>query len=388
MNAKFRYQGSYLNYVILFFFFYVCMGVFTSVLSVYLIGIGKSNTEMSFIMSGANLFSVAMVPIVGYTMDRVRRPKFVANALLAAMAAMGLAFAVCRSTLLLYLLNGLIMGIINALFPVTERTAGNGRFRYGTIRIWGTVGYAASAQLSGILLERTDPMFLFTMFFAAAVLTAVGFAGTAGISAGQETQSAEPAGRQFSFLRSPSFLLFVVTAFIFTGGSNLMLSYGPVYLRELGMAATAVGMVVACSTLVELPLILFSNKFMDRFSGKSLLMVNFGIMFVQFMCYGFLTSAAAAAVVMLLLKAVGSTLFMMIRLKIVKNLVGEEAVSTAQGVESAVSAAGAIIFLNAGGFLAETAGVHTLFFAFAGLMALGFVLCSFLKVSNAKKVFS
>lgn len=388
MKAKFRYQDSYLSYVILFFFFYVCMGVFTSILSVYLIGIGKSNTEMSFIMSGANLFGIVMIPAVGYTVDRVRKPKLIVSVLLAMMAAMGFIFAACRSTFVLYLLNGLIMGVINAAFPVTERAAGSGRFRYGTIRIWGTIGYAASAQLSGVLLAHTDPTFIFMMFFASAILAIIGLGGTAAISGRQESQGKTSVGRQFSFLRSPSFLLFVIISFIFTGGSTLMLSYGPVFLQELGMSSDAVGTVLAVSTLIELPIILFSNKFMDRFSGKTLLMVNFGIMFVQYLCYGAIYSAIAAVIVMLLLKATGSTLFMMIRLKIVKNLVGEEAVSTAQGVESAVSAVGAVILLNAGGLIAETADIHTLFFIFSGLMALGFALCIFLRINNTKKVFS
>ena len=167
-----------------------------------------------------------------------------------------------------------------------------------------------------------------------------------------------------------------------------MLSYGPVFLQELGMSSDLVGTVLAVSTLIELPIILFSNKFMDHFSGKILLMMNFGIMFVQFLCYGAIYSPIAAVIVMLLLKATGSTLFMMIRLKIVKNLVGEEALSTAQGVESAVSAVGSVILLNAGGLIAEITDIHTLFFTFSGLMAFGFALCIFLKINNTKKVFS
>ena len=39
------------------FLFYWSLGVFTSVLSMYLTGIGKSKAEMSFIMSASSLFA-------------------------------------------------------------------------------------------------------------------------------------------------------------------------------------------------------------------------------------------------------------------------------------------------------------------------------------------
>ena len=46
-----QYKGSYISYVITFFFYFLAMALFSSVLSVYLTGIGKSATEMSFIVS-------------------------------------------------------------------------------------------------------------------------------------------------------------------------------------------------------------------------------------------------------------------------------------------------------------------------------------------------
>ena len=67
-KSKRTFRGSYPAYALTYFFFYWSLGVFTSVLSMYLTGIGKSKAEMSFIMSASSLFGVVLIPIVGISM--------------------------------------------------------------------------------------------------------------------------------------------------------------------------------------------------------------------------------------------------------------------------------------------------------------------------------
>ena len=57
-KSKRTFRGSYPAYALTYFFFYWSLGVFTSVLSMYLTGIGKSKAEMSFIMSASSLLSL------------------------------------------------------------------------------------------------------------------------------------------------------------------------------------------------------------------------------------------------------------------------------------------------------------------------------------------
>lgn len=386
-NSKFAYRGSYLAYVITYFFFYCSMGVFTSVLSMYLTGIGKSKAEMSFIVSASSLFGILMIPVVGYLNDRFRKPKRIISVMLVVVAVLSVLFAMFRNTFLLYLLNGLIMGIISSISPISERIAGAGRYRYGTVRIWGTFGYAAAAQLACIIMEVTTPQLIFFLISASAVIAIVGFYGTEDIPFEPDTEQ-NTAQRQLSFLRSPMFILFVVIGFIFSGSSNLNMTYSPILLQELGVPTSAVGTVLFFSTVIELPIILFSNKFMDRFSGKLLTAVDFVIMFVQYLLYSFAPNAAVAIVTVLLMRAIGATLFMMIILKIIRGIVRENSVSTAMGVLNATNALSAILMQNLGGHLVEATSIRTMYLLLAGLSVIGFVLCLFLRVENTKSVFS
>ncbi len=119
-KSKRTFRGSYPAYALTYFFFYWSLGVFTSVLSMYLTGIGKSKAEMSFIMSASSLFGVVLIPIVGYINDKLRKPRLICTVMMACVAVFGILFALVRETMLLFLLNGCIMGFISSLSPVAS----------------------------------------------------------------------------------------------------------------------------------------------------------------------------------------------------------------------------------------------------------------------------
>lgn len=370
-KSKRTFRGSYPAYALTYFFFYWSMGVFTSVLSMYLTGIGKSKAEMSFIMSASSLFGVVLIPIVGYINDKLRKPRLICTVMMACVAVFGILFALVRETMLLFLLNGCIMGFISSLSPVSERMATSTKYRYGTIRIWGTFGYAAAVQVACAMMEFTSPQLIFVSVSVSAVLAIVGFLGTDDISFTNTEAEKAAAGKQFSFLCAPMYILFVIIGFVFSGCSNLNMTYSPILLQELGMPTGAVGTVLFFSTIVELPVILFSYKFMDRFSGRTLMLLAFAIMVAQFLLYATAPNAFVAVVTMLVLRAIGSTLFGMILLKIVRGVVQVRSVSTALGVISATDAMSAILMQNLGGILVENTSIRILYFAMAGLMMLG-----------------
>ena len=293
-KSKRTFRGSYPAYALTYFFFYWSLGVFTSVLSMYLTGIGKSKAEMSFIMSASSLFGVVLIPIVGYINDKLRKPRLICTVMMACVAVFGILFALVRETMLLFLLNGCIMGFISSLSPVSERMATSTKYRYGTIRIWGTFGYAAAVQVACAMMEFTSPQLIFVSVSVSAVLAIVGFLGTDDISFTDTEAAKAAAGKQFSFLCAPMYILFVIIGFVFSGCSNLNMTYSPILLQELGMPTGAVGTVLFFSTIVELPVILFSYKFMDRFSGRTLMLLAFAIMVAQFLLYATAPNAFVA----------------------------------------------------------------------------------------------
>ena len=134
------------------------------------------------------------------------------------------------------------------------------------------------------MMEFTSPQLIFVSVSVSAVLAIVGFLGTDDISFTDTEAAKAAAGKQFSFLCAPMYILFVIIGFVFSGCSNLNMTYSPILLQELGMPTGAVGTVLFFSTIVELPVILFSYKFMDRFSGRTLMLLALLLWWRSFCC--------------------------------------------------------------------------------------------------------
>lgn len=392
MKANRFGKGSYLSYVTTFFFYYFCMSVYTSVLSVYLTGIGKTASEMSFIVSGANLFSLVTVPLTGFLNDVVRRPKVISCTAILLAGGLSIVFAFSQSVIILFFLNGLIMTAINCVMPVTERLAASCPYRYGAVRIWGTFGYAVAAQTATLILANISPVWLFVSIFAAALIAVAGFLRTADPQETRPEQAAveQPAEKRKGLrnvILNPVFLLFVAIAFVFNGSSSVNMTYAPLLLQDLGISVSAIGTIISLSTLMEIPLIFFSHKFMDRFNVKTFLLTAFILMLTQLLIYSTVKNTAVIVIVMVLLRAITTTLFMMVVLKAVRNIISPLYTTTGLSIVNSVNSLGAIIMQNTAGMIADSRGISFLYLVLTLLVGVGLVLTIFIKVENKEQVF-
>ncbi len=382
-----RFKGSYFSYVLIYFCAYFAMASFVSVLSVYLTDLGKTGSEMSFIISSSGIFSFFMVPAAGFLCDRTGRSRLVSAGLLIGMGILALVFSGCRQVWALFLLEGLLMSFLNSALPACERLASATKFRYGVLRVWGTFGYALGAQAAGLAVQHFPPFVLFFLVFLSTLLAALGLAGAEDpiLPEPKEEQKKPPLS---SFLKNPQFLLFLLITFLFYSSSGVNFNYAAFLLDTMGVPTGAVGTVLSVGTLVEIPIILFSNKFMDRFSGKTLLLICCAINVVQFICYGLSSSAWVVVTVMILLKAIGATLFMMLILKMVRNLVAAELTVTGISVVNSINNLGVILMQNLGGAILDRIGIQSFYLILAALTAAAMLLTLLLRVKNTEKVFS
>ena len=417
-----RWKGSYISYVVTFFFFYYCLSAFSSVLSVYLTQIGIRIADLSLIISSASLFGFFLVPAAGYLSDRTERPRQLCALMMVCFGVFALLFSASRTVGVLFLLHGISMSLLNAVMPVLERLAGAAKYRYGVLRIWGTVGYAAGAQMAGFILQNLPARFLFVSVLAAGCLAAVGIAGAedplaekesetsgiTGVTGRTETtriaattgNAAAPEGKSpegqapkglgctvRTLTANHQYLLYLLIAFLFWGSSAVNMTYVPILLTDLGVHTSVVGTILSVGTLVEIPLILFSNRFMDRFSSRTLVFFACGITVVEFLTFGLTSSVAAVTVVIIFLKSIATTLFMMITLKTVRSLLPRELITTGLSVVNTTNNIGLILLQNLGGRLLEKISLSSFYLILAGIICCVMVLNLFLRAGYEGNVF-
>ena len=158
-----RYTNSYAAYVILFFFYDLAFALFSALISVYLIDKGYAASQVSLLISAAALGNMVTQPFIGSLTERfgmrtVNMVLFAASCFAAALFVMAPNFAII---VIAYALINIIMNGVN---PTVERMATSSPYSYGSIRIWGSLGFSAGTQVTGLLYDHIAPVAPYVAF--------------------------------------------------------------------------------------------------------------------------------------------------------------------------------------------------------------------------------
>ena len=365
----------------LLFFYYFTFGIFGSMLTIYLSYLGKSPVEISFVLSASGIFAIALQPVVGFLDDRVKNRKVLGGTILGLAAVAAVCFAAARQTWILFLLDGLVLSGMSSLLPIFEKIATSGPYRYGAVRVWGSIGYAAASQMASILYAHVSQRSVFFAAAGALLLTMFFLSRFSTASMAQAPKEQIERTGDWHPVRAiftkGTFWVFLLLSLLFAGASVVSENYLPLFLTDRGLTVPQSGLVLSLAVLMELPLLLFSHRFMDRFSGKGLLLMMFLSLGLQFSCYWLVPSNWVISAVTVLLRAVGSNmLFVMVTIKIIMNSIDEQYSSTALGIAAMVKSIGSILFQGLSGFLVDTRGFAGLNAAATILSAAGLLCCA------------
>lgn len=385
-----RSVSKYLSYSMIYFFYFFALAAFGSMLSVYLAGENKSSSEISMTVSAAGIFTMVLQPFVGMLYDRTGWRKKLSVILLLLSAVTGIFFAFTHNTVLLLLLNGFSMAFFNSVNPVAEQVASASPYRYGVIRLWGAIGYAVGTQVAGMILDYADPMFMFIVFAVAAVLTAISFhkAGLKDTEPVTSSKKESSENREKGKLGLP-LVLFAIFSFFFSGVTTAGSTYVPMLLRELLGGTSLAGTVLFLGTMMEIPIIFLSNRFMDRLSGRQLLIINTALLLIQGAAYSFSSNAVLVCAVLIVTKSVTTMLFIMVTLKVVMNITGGRYATTALSIIATVKSLGGVVLTNMSGRISDAAGLHAIFPVLLAITAAMLILSFFIRIPvDDKKYFA
>ena len=172
-----KYTNSYASYVILFFFYDLAFAFFSALISVYLIGKGYSASQVSMCISVAALANMVTQPIIGSLTDRFgMRP--VNMVMFAATCVSAALFVVAPNFLIIVGAYAAMNLLMNGVNPTVERMATSSPYSYGSIRVWGSIGFAVGTQLTGIIYDAIAPVAPYIGVIIAMLIAIFGFWGT------------------------------------------------------------------------------------------------------------------------------------------------------------------------------------------------------------------
>ncbi len=387
-----RYTNSYLSYVILFFFYDLAFALFSALISVYLIGKGYSASQVSLLISAASLANMVTQPIIGNLTERfgmrpVNMVLFGASCFAAGLFVMAPNFAII---VIAYALMNLIMNGVN---PVVERMATSSPYSYGSVRMWGSIGFAAGTQLTGLLYDHIAPVAPYVAFIFAMLLAILGFWGTNPRVPEAETANIENDGEPVStkdLLTNKLFLYYLVLQVLFAAVTGAAYSFCAAYLTDKGLDASLASTFLAVAALIEIPLLLFSSKFMDKISNKALLLGVFAMVVIEMVIYGLNMPLPLIIVATFIGRHPPAIINIMTNMKVVNTIVDPRQQITGLALVKTCQSFGTIISNNIGGRIADAAGYPAMFMFLLAMIAVGLVGVVFFKVpsGNDKKLFS
>ena len=367
---RIHYKNSYFSYLLMYFF---SLAVLSGYISVYLMDKGYHASQVSMVVSCSFILSMIIQPIVGYFNDHYSQKRL--NMLILLLAAvLGIIFIYAQNIYMIALIYSLALGLFNAANPVIENMATLSRFSYGKIRIWGTIGYAVASKISGVIYDDVSPEAMYTFFTIGLILCVIGIYGTQNVKQVKTQKKEKTTG-----LFQKNFIIYLIIVCLFYAITNTNTTYLPAMFQNLGLSMNTISTVIFILTLSELPIIYFSQYYMNRLTNKQLLIGIFLLLTIQFFTYSFIKQAI---IVSICTKAVSTMLFIMLNLKIVATIVDMKHQMSALALVQTCRNFGSIVFQFVAGYLIDFYSYDIFYLILCLLSIVGMVICIFYRIPS------
>lgn len=376
MSMRIHYKNSYFSYLLMYFFYFFSLAVFSGYISVYLMDKGYHASQVSMVVSCSFILSMIIQPIVGYFNDHYSQKRL--NMLILLLAAvLGIIFIYAQNIYMIALIYSLALGLFNAANPVIENMATLSRFSYGKIRIWGTIGYAVASKISGVIYDDVSPEAMYAFFTIGLILCVIGIYGTQNVKQIKTQKKEKTIG-----LFQKNFIIYLIIVCLFYAITNTNTTYLPAMFQNLGLSMNTISTVIYILTLSKLPIIYFSQYYMNRLTNKQLLIGIFLLLTIQFFTYSFVKQAMIVIIVSICTKAVSTMLFIMLNLRIVTTIVDMKHQMSALALVQTCRNFGSIVFQFVAGYLIDFYSYDIFYLILCLLSIVGMVICIFYRIPS------
>ncbi|WLR53293.1 MFS transporter [Bacillus tianshenii] len=355
---------------------FFAFGALFPLLSVFLRNeAGLSGTQIGFIISLSPVVMIFIQPVWGLICDATQRPRQVLTIALCLTGLAALLYLVVDTYALLIVAAIVTAFFQSAIVPVSDsislsyvqRTGEN----YGSIRLYGALGFSAAVLVAGWLSDQTSILVIFYLF--AGILV---FVSALSFRLPEESQQMRVDMKEGSktLIRMPRFLLVVAATFCVFGPVLANNFYFGLFLEESGATLTGVGVAFLLAAGSEAPFMKFVHIIISRMGMLPVLFLAAVVSAFRWMIYIF-EPPLALVYGTTIMQGISVGLFVPAALQYVRDIAPDEVRATAVSLYSAAGNGLGNWFCSfAAGFIIQYLGVFSLYILFAGLTFLGALL--------------
>jgi len=348
-----------------FLFFGACAAYYPFIV-LFMQTLGFNNTTIGTIVA-INSFIVIFSPIFwGIVSDWTRsvRKVFIMCISIASLLLLTLPFL--QSMLLIGLLLSLLTFFESTLAPLLDAWVVRGindspiRINYGSIRVWGSIGYALMVYVFTLLIQETSVSIVFPFYGAMAFLAVILLL---------RTSSEEPLNslsfrelKPARLFKNPRYILLIVFATLIMIPHRATFIFLPNIIESVGGQKEQVGMLFSLVAISEIPMFLISAKLNTRFKPIHLIIAS-TLFFVLRQTFYFLATTPFHVILIQLTQGPSFALYLSGMVYYIYSLAPAELKSTAQTMAASLSfGLSGIIGSFGGGWFIDNFGLSPMYF--------------------------
>ena len=378
-----KFHNSYAAYILLYSFYFMSTSLFTTLISVYLMGKHYSATQVSTLVSVAFFLSMIAQPFFGYINERFGIIKMTTFSLVLILGGV-FGFLWAPNLFWLTVFYGLVLVCLNGTAPMMEIFATQSPYAFGKIRVWGTIGYSLGVQIAGWVYHQFSPQAVYYTVLLTIVLSLFCLSAVRMKTREKREEKAKEPVSIRPLLNNRPYLFFIILIGLASGVGNIGHTYIPELLMDSGLPVHIASTVVAISVVVEAPLIFFSDRFMDHWSLRVLIALPIGILFVQYAVYALPSPVFLKVVLTLLSKHTTGMVLIMVSLRFIAQQVNGKDLVLAMAIVQGARYLGTILLQPVAALCIEKGGYQGMSFLLAGIVGIVFLLSFALKMPQGK----
>lgn len=270
-----------------YFFYFAFVGAFAPYFTLYLQSISLSATDIAILMSLMQVMRVVAPNLWGWLAERLGLR--IAIVRLSALAAMvGFAgFFLTTDFVGLFLAMALMAFFWSAALPLVEGLTfshlGEEGHRYGSIRVWGSVGFIVAVLVLGYLLDHLPIEAV--LWITAAILLGI-FVCALFVPEARRAPEPRAAASLGDTLRRPEVRALLGACFLMSAAHGALYVFYSIFLVDNGYDKALVGWMWTLGVLAEIVVFMLMPRIAKRFSLRAILLFSFSCAVLRFLMIG------------------------------------------------------------------------------------------------------
>jgi len=375
------------NFSIFYFVAFVGVGAMQPMLSVYFQDyIGLTGSQIGMIMSITPVVAIIAQPVWGIITDSVQRPRQILTLTVLATAIVGFFYSTVYSYLLLLIFTGLLSVFQSAIIPISDSMAMSyvqkSNVAYGSIRLWGAIGFALSVLVAGWLSDIIGLPVIFYLFALAFLVTAF-FAWN--LPDDRQSLKVDIRTGVKTLVKMPRFMLFLLTTFMIFGPISANNVYFGILITDVGGTLTGVGIAFLLAAGSEAPFMKFAGSLIHKLGMLPILIVAGIISGMRWLIY-FFEPSLYLVYATTITQGLSVGLFIPAALQYVRDISPSSVRATAVSLYAAIgNGLGSWFCTFIGGMILESFGTLHVYLFFTILTLIGIIVITIIMLIDRKK---